>query len=1011
MKRKLYAVLLVICLIFTQMPLMSFADAAPARTEEPVSYGVTALYVGGVDALETPQGDGWSFDAETSTLTLNNCNISSGSYREPRIPEMGLPATDSLIYAEGQLILELVGDNYVEREITTVSSEDTSFRAITVYADNPILYDAPEEDQWALYIKGKGSLTTGVAFDHAVIENSYWIPNSYGIAVDMTNGLDLRGLKDGGTITIYGGDKEVPRTYNIKAMNNGPVWNENYTVVAYQDLQGTMENDNGYNWNNNDAWNFKLITAPTYVNASGILIILNDNPDEGEGWIWENEVLTLDGGSGTLQMQGIEFGTNVDKAKIKLESDVLLDASELADTVPLISQCVGGKLEIDAGNYMLTCKSSHLTYDSWAQVYYEFSGTAIDTKGDLLITGGKVEAIGATDEDGGYDIYMSGNLTVQNAELICPSGEIHVYDEYNEENELYGGDIIVENGVIDAQTDYKWGMALYAEGGITIKNSDVTAESVYMGMRAVDIIDISDGSVVNAVGASDRGISSDAELHISESNVNAQGGVTAVIVGDYYNEMPDESILTLTDVEMIMPENGEIKAFEYRYNPDDSYYLGRVSIFDGEEQAKVVQIAAATASCTHKDTMVINVLTQTCFEEGYSGDLICLECEEVLQYGEVIPADGEHKYDNGTITTKATCTTAGTKTYKCTNGKCSHTKTEGYADANAHTWNTDYTIDKAATCSTAGSKSIHCKRCNAKKSVTTIAKKGHNYSSTYTVEKKATTSAAGSKSKRCSRCDAKTSVTSIPKISTVKLSASSYTYSGGIKSPSVIVKDSKGNSLKKDTDYTVTIPKGRKNAGIYTYKITFKGSYSGTKELKLTIKPKKIDKMTLSKSTYVYSGSAKKPTVTVKAGTLKPISKKTKSNSNATITYAKGRMKVGKYKVTVKGKGNYTGTLTKTFKINPKPTKITKLTKAKKAFTVKWSKKTTQTTGYQIYYTTSTTRKNGKTVTISKTSTTSKKISNLKSKKKYYVWVRTYKTVDGTKYYSSWSARKSVITK
>jgi len=125
----------------------------------------------------------------------------------------------------------------------------------------------------------------------------------------------------------------------------------------------------------------------------------------------------------------------------------------------------------------------------------------------------------------------------------------------------------------------------------------------------------------------------------------------------------------------------------------------------------------------------------------------------------------------------------------------------------------------------------------------------------------------------------------------------------------------------------------------------------------------------------------------------------------------KNNKKVGKATVTIKGKGNYKGTLTKTFKINPKPTKITKIVKGSKSFMVKWSKRTTQTTGYQIYYTTSTTRKNGKTVTLSKTSTISKKISSLKSKKKYYVWVRTYRTVNGTKYYSQWSSRKSVTTK
>ena len=56
-----------------------------------------------------------------------------------------------------------------------------------------------------------------------------------------------------------------------------------------------------------------------------------------------------------------------------------------------------------------------------------------------------------------------------------------------------------------------------------------------------------------------------------------------------------------------------------------------------------------------------------------------------------------------------------------------------------------------------------------------------------------------------------------------------------------------------------------------------------------------------------------------------------------------------------------------------------------------------------------------KTVTISKNSTTSKSVGKLKAKKKYYVRVRTYKTVKfGGKsviLYSGWSKAKSVTTK
>ena len=105
-------------------------------------------------------------------------------------------------------------------------------------------------------------------------------------------------------------------------------------------------------------------------------------------------------------------------------------------------------------------------------------------------------------------------------------------------------------------------------------------------------------------------------------------------------------------------------------------------------------------------------------------------------------------------------------------------------------------------------------------------------------------------------------------------------------------------------------------------------------------------------------------------------------------------------------------TLTEKFIINPKGTSISKLSKAKKSFTVKWKKQNTQTTGYRLTYSMNSKFKTGnKYVMITSNKTTSKSIKKLKAKKKYYIRICTYKTVGGTKYYSGWSSVKSVTTK
>jgi len=120
----------------------------------------------------------------------------------------------------------------------------------------------------------------------------------------------------------------------------------------------------------------------------------------------------------------------------------------------------------------------------------------------------------------------------------------------------------------------------------------------------------------------------------------------------------------------------------------------------------------------------------------------------------------------------------------------------------------------------------------------------------------------------------------------------------------------------------------------------------------------------------------------------------------------------GAYILTVVGIGNCTGTRSFNYSIyatNPVATSISKVVAGKKAFTVYWSKKSC--TGYQVRYSTKSSMASAKTVTVSGSSTASKKITGVSSKKTYYVQVRTYKKIGGTAYYSSWSSKKSVKVK
>lgn len=96
----------------------------------------------------------------------------------------------------------------------------------------------------------------------------------------------------------------------------------------------------------------------------------------------------------------------------------------------------------------------------------------------------------------------------------------------------------------------------------------------------------------------------------------------------------------------------------------------------------------------------------------------------------------------------------------------------------------------------------------------------------------------------------------------------------------------------------------------------------------------------------------------------------------------------------------------------PAKTAIKTIKGAKKSIKLSWKKVTKNNTGYEIQVALDKNFKKGKkTATIKSAKTTSTTIKKLKAKKKYFVRIRCYRTVSGKKYYSKWSAVKTVKTK
>jgi len=233
----------------------------------------------------------------------------------------------------------------------------------------------------------------------------------------------------------------------------------------------------------------------------------------------------------------------------------------------------------------------------------------------------------------------------------------------------------------------------------------------------------------------------------------------------------------------------------------------------------------------------------------------------------------------------------------------------------------------------------------------------------------------------------------------IEISKNSYIYTGKAIKPTITVTSSDGRILIENRDYSLNYSNNI-NAGTATVKITGLGFFNGSKTIKYTIVPKKINTLKISGITSkVYTGKALTLSLTLKDGT------KTLAKTNYTTKYS-NNIKLGIAKVTITGRGNYTGSITKTFNIIPKGTYISNLTVGNKQITVSWKKQTINTTGYQLQYATSSSFSGAKIIKISNTKQISRIIKNLNNSKTYYLRIRTYKTIKGRTYYSDWSSSK-----
>ena len=363
---------------------------------------------------------------------------------------------------------------------------------------------------------------------------------------------------------------------------------------------------------------------------------------------------------------------------------------------------------------------------------------------------------------------------------------------------------------------------------------------------------------------------------------------------------------------------------------------------------------------------------------GWVSDVEAPQDYEVYDYpvfnGPADPCWNGHSYGQWSQTAAPTCLAAGSKERTCQT--CGKVQAQDVG-ALGHSWEDLPTVDVEPTCTEAGEKSVHCTRCSERKDMAPVPLAEHSYGQ-WSQTAAPTCLTAGSKERTCQTCG---------RVQTQDVGALGHAWA---------------------SEATVDVEPTYDAEGSRSVHCT---RCEAVKDVRSISALAKTDlgkcSVRISTTSYTYNGATRKPTVSVK------LNGQTLSSDCYTVTYASGRKLVGTYAVTVTAKsGNVPvcGSAKLTFTIVPRTTYVTSLSAAKAGFTVQWSKRVAQTSGYQIQY-----RMKGlsstKTITVSGTSTTAKKITKLRAKKRYYVKVRTYKTVSGKRYYSSWSSSKSVVTK
>ena len=363
---------------------------------------------------------------------------------------------------------------------------------------------------------------------------------------------------------------------------------------------------------------------------------------------------------------------------------------------------------------------------------------------------------------------------------------------------------------------------------------------------------------------------------------------------------------------------------------------------------------------------VDTVVAPTCTTGGYTLHT-CSVCKKSYKDNETQPTG--HKYITNTV--EATCETDGYTEKKCSN--CDY-YTKTIIPKKGHTPSSEWTVIKQTTCAEAGEQVRYCTTCGNVAEKQEIAKLAHTPADEWIITKQPTCAEPGEQVRYCTICGEvaeKQGITKLPHTS----------------SDWIIDKEAApGIAGSMHTECTVCHERLE----------------TATIPALARIDISEAD-ATLSTSIYEYDGGYMKPGVVVKLNDTLLVAGK-----DYTVSYINNK-KVGTATVIVNGIVQYTGSISKTFTINPAKQNIQKIETRYGGFFVDWAQKGSAT-GYEIQYATNYGFTNAETKRLTANRPDTATIGGLYRGRNYFVRVRSYTIVRGSTYYGEWSPIKNVVT-